>query len=246
MSQTPRRRRPSRRARGGNSTNNAPIGVSESGSDARISTGIGRLIAPAPSNWSQLLSSFPTRLITRNKYTEIIDIPTAAASAATYLFNLNSTFDPNRTGTGHQPTGRDVLVQIYNRYRVHRVDWKIEVAPAAAQEFCIVPQNHANTYTDIDTAGEQPHSVLHGGTTTTNMVRFTGGCMLHLVNGQTEAQYAANEDCASLVSTTPAETICLAIVGQNFAATPIFTACSAKVTLWYTTEWYDPIVQPSS
>ncbi len=43
-----------------------------------------------------------------------------------YKFMLNSTFDPNETGTGHQPRGRDALAAIYNDYSVLSAKWKVE------------------------------------------------------------------------------------------------------------------------
>jgi hypothetical protein len=223
-----------------------PSGVSESSTDSHISTGSDRIIVNPAIDWSGLLSTFPTRLLTRNKYTEIVDIPNGVGASSNYQFRLNSTFDPNLTGTGHQPASRDTLILVYNKYRVHRADWYIEIAPAAAQEFSINPQNHATTYADIGVASEQPRAVARSGSTTTNLVRFRGGAMLHTVNGQTQAQYAANEDCAAAVNSSPTEIIVLNICGQNFASSPAFTGCSAKVTIWYTTEWYDPITVPSS
>jgi len=37
-----------------------------------------------------------------------------------YNFRANSVFDPNSTGTGHQPYGHDLWQQVYNHYRVVR------------------------------------------------------------------------------------------------------------------------------
>lgn len=230
------------------SSSRAPFGVPESSSDSRIATGSDVITISPSVDWSKLLSTFPTRLLTRNKYTEIVDISSVVGGCGNYQFRLNSTFDPNLTGAGHQPSGRDILVLIYNRYRVHRADWAIEFSPATgiSQEFCVGPQNHSNTYATITDAGEQPRSVLKSGNLTSNLVRFRGGVMLHTVNGQTQAQYAANEDCAAIVSASPTEVINLSLTGQNFIAAANFTACSAKVTIWYTTEWYDPVSVPQS
>ncbi len=38
-----------------------------------------------------------------------------------YVFRLNSLYDPDLTGTGHQPYGFDQFAALYSRYKVDRV-----------------------------------------------------------------------------------------------------------------------------
>ena len=42
----------------------------------------------------------------------------AANFASSYKFNLNSLYDPNESGLGHQPMGFDELMSIYEKYTV--------------------------------------------------------------------------------------------------------------------------------
>lgn len=44
--------------------------------------------------------------------------PGTFPAAANYYFSCNSIYDPNRTGTGHQPRGHDELANIYATYVV--------------------------------------------------------------------------------------------------------------------------------
>lgn len=44
--------------------------------------------------------------------------PGAAGTAAAYVFSANGLYDPNITGTGHQPLGFDQLMAMYNHYVV--------------------------------------------------------------------------------------------------------------------------------
>lgn len=71
------------------------------------------------------LQPIPQRYITKMKYSEQV----STDAAGRYMFNLNSIFDPNRTGTltGHQPYGFDTLATLYNRYRVISCGYRIQV-----------------------------------------------------------------------------------------------------------------------
>lgn len=46
------------------------------------------------------------------------NVGTATGVLASHLFNLNNLFDPDATGGGHQPRGRDQWATLYSRYRV--------------------------------------------------------------------------------------------------------------------------------
>lgn len=56
--------------------------------------------------------------IVKMRYHENISIDPATGLAGSYIFRANSVFDPNFTGTGHQPLGHDEWTNFYNRYCV--------------------------------------------------------------------------------------------------------------------------------
>lgn len=60
----------------------------------------------------------PSRKLVRMRYTESLQIAPAAFSTAVYFFSANNIFDPNVTGTGHQPRGHDQWAAFYNHYVV--------------------------------------------------------------------------------------------------------------------------------
>lgn len=64
-------------------------------------------------------TAFPASKITTLKYTEgYITVDAPVGSSAGYVFRANGLFDPNYTGTGHQPLGFDQWCAMYNRYVV--------------------------------------------------------------------------------------------------------------------------------
>lgn len=45
-------------------------------------------------------------------------IPSSGAAASNYFFSANGMFDPNITGTGHQPMGFDQMMSLYEQFTV--------------------------------------------------------------------------------------------------------------------------------
>ncbi len=67
------------------------------------------------------LGGFKDSNLVRLKYADLIKIDTTAAASSIpteYVFRANSCFDPDYTGTGHQPRGWDEQANIYNHYCV--------------------------------------------------------------------------------------------------------------------------------
>lgn len=62
------------------------------------------------------------------KYAEDFTLNGGAAGVTdNYQFRLNSIFDPNFTGVGHQPVNHDQLSAIFERYKVYRIDYKVVI-----------------------------------------------------------------------------------------------------------------------
>jgi len=67
----------------------------------------------------------PPVLKTKLKYTENV-YATSTGGDYTYIFRLNSIYDFDYSGTGHQPMGHDQLATLYENYRVTGVRWQIK------------------------------------------------------------------------------------------------------------------------
>jgi len=61
---------------------------------------------------------FPEQLRTTLRYSESYDIGAATFGTTKQFVSANGIFDPNITGTGHQPLGFDQLMAVYNHYVV--------------------------------------------------------------------------------------------------------------------------------
>jgi len=61
---------------------------------------------------------FPDSMICNHRYADNYPLVCTSGILATQKMRWNSTFDPDFTGTGHQPLYRDTLASIYDHYSV--------------------------------------------------------------------------------------------------------------------------------
>lgn len=75
---------------------------------------------PNPNSWTRVTRNvgFPNKMTMRHRYTEAISLGSVTGVLATYNFSANGMFDPNITGTGHQPLYFDQMAAIYDHYTV--------------------------------------------------------------------------------------------------------------------------------
>jgi hypothetical protein len=72
---------------------------------------------------------FPAERTVTLNYCDYDKMTASTGVLAKYQFRLNSCFDPDFTGTGHQPMGFDQWAAYYNHYVVESVDYEVQLAP---------------------------------------------------------------------------------------------------------------------
>lgn len=160
------------------------------------------------------------------------------------LMNLNSIYDPDRSGIGHQPLGRDQWITWYNRYRVYKVSYVItftNLDPDQSATVAVINQNGVPTYAD-ESAFEQPGAFMKviGARDGSSRTQIKGTVYLPRLNGKTPSAYRANDDTQALFGANPAE-----ILTQALVVAP--TLVGAEVNVGYTIkylyycEMFDPL-----
>lgn len=91
-------------------------------------------------------SGFPEMMTQKLKYAEAIR-HTVTAGFLQYVFSANGLFDPNITGSGHQPLYFDQLMAIYNHYAV--ISSHIKITPYTGATIDLVKA----VYVDDDASG---------------------------------------------------------------------------------------------
>jgi hypothetical protein len=160
-----------------------------------------------------------------------------------YQWNLNSIFDPNLTGTGHQPLGYDQWSAFYGRYRVLSVRVQFTAVNFSTVDTLRVLMAATNSITALDTinAPEQPNAIatvlsIKGGNDVVTLDRTYD---LPVVNGRTLSEYRGSDTTQSAFGTSPTERLILhcflaTITGGNVTA-------QTETRMWYTVELFDPL-----
>lgn len=174
-------------------------------------------------------------------YTEVLNRNPGGVSDD-YQFNLNSLFDPNRTGTGHQPLGFDQYTAFYNRYRVMALRYDITVSnnSTSALFFAVAPTN-STTSLDLLNVTEQPMAkrAQLAGSAGYNVARIEGIVSLPLLNGRSVAEYRGSTNTEATMTTSPAEALLLHVFGGSMDASVV--NYSLVVRMYFDTILFDRV-----
>lgn len=188
-------------------------------------------------NVNRGLQPFASRYITKMKYSETAFL--SIANSYQYAFNLNSVFDPNQTGVGHQPYGFDQLTPIYNRYRVIGCKYVVNAySTTSAIRFGTICTNDGPPINNMSELAENPRAQTRVQLPNGNTMTISGNISIPKLMGRTKQQYMADDRFQAQVTASPAELALLTIYGAglNDAVTDI----NVVVTLEYTVEFFDP------
>lgn len=100
---------------------------------------------------------FPKMLKFKHKYVDDISL-TAGATTQRYLFACNGMYDPDITGTGHQPLFFDQLTELYNHYHVIGSKIKYTIVPAGTSvqvPFKVISTINDDSTPSVSTAAEE-------------------------------------------------------------------------------------------
>lgn len=162
---------------------------------------------------------------------------------ADQTWNMNSLFDPDRTGAGAQPAGFDQWAAFYNRYVVYKCAYEhtitnttggiginISVLPVNGSTAPTIQEAMANSFGSFGalTNSGEPHHCRK----VVDLAQFTG---------KSRAAYLADDQYSALTSASPAEILCMILRVQDQAGGTNFTG-NVMTKLTFYAEFFDPIV----
>jgi len=190
-------------------------------------------------NVNRSLQPIANRYICKQKYAATL----VTNGVGQYILNMNSLFDPDRSGIGHQSYAYDVLSTLYNRYRVTNCKWRIQNPTGATGSAIIlatIPNNDASlAFADTGVMLENPrckYIIQNPGAPVTSL---RGSMSLPTLTGRTKAQYMADDRYQADVTSSPLELALLYVQTFNSLTGLALGGIGFTITLEYTAEFFD-------
>jgi len=193
------------------------------------------------------LDPFPAHVTRDLTYAELFQFTTGTAGiyGTQQSMRMNSIFDPNYTGTGHQPYGRDTMNTLYSRYRVDRCSFELWfTTPGAGNDIlctCSVAAGTSASLTGLapDRPLEWPFAQFGQlSSSGSRLCVLRGTFNLEDVLGVSQAKYRSEENYCALMSADPAQDILLTFSVASFSASG-GEATSVMCRLVYHTTLYE-------
>lgn len=188
--------------------------------------------------------SFPRQMKISLRYSDTNAKTSSSTLFIDHVYNLNSIFDPDRTGTGHQPQGHDVWAQLYNRYRVDACTVKVVFTNSSPNgtRLGLLGSNDATAITDGNILCESPFGVHKNMTSTGPAVSLIKRFDLAALTGISRPVYNAEERYSAIMGANPGEVIVAHVGGQAEASFTFYYSIDMEfeVTL------FDPVQLPTS
>lgn len=204
-------------------------------------------------NVNRSLQPFSQRYICKMKYaTQLTNTGPSGSGWATYRFNLNSIYDPDQTGIGHQPYGHDTLSTLYNRYRVIKCTYTISAistGTTSGNQYTVVaalPANEVHSISRIEDAQESPKCRFITQAPNSGLKVLRGTVYMPSLMGRSKSQYMSDDRYQATYGASPNELAILNVFTGllNGAAETVTT--QLNVVLEYTVESFDFKVLPQS
>lgn len=119
-----------------------------------------RKLAVVPRTRVKIGQGFPKQLTTMLKYSDTFNMTSTSGATATYYLSCNGIFDPNITGTGHQPLYYDQLMAIYDQWVVIGSKITYRIVPYTVQNVpwrfaTFINDDSSLTPSNVDIVAEQ-------------------------------------------------------------------------------------------
>lgn len=153
---------------------------------------------------------FSAKTVKRLRYSTSMSLASTSGVVVSYVFAANGLFDPDVTGTGHQPMGFDEMMLYYNHYCVYSCECIVIAKGASANKMtvCVRQDAAATPITVIDRIVELGGSVieyLELGATSGSTKRLEASIDIARLQGISRSALTADSTLRGSVTANPSE-----------------------------------------
>lgn len=211
------------------------------------------LIIPGSLTMNVLPRSFMAKL----RYAETFSLTTGAAGiiGSVQVMTLNNIYDPNQSGTGHQPYGFDQLAAFYGYFVVHHTKWRLLATTiGGTPEVCLAYQLYP-AVSGVTIAGISTDAATEKAAVTTLPVGPSGVDRARMIQGEsdiwkilgiTKQQYLDNLDQYGAAVTTGPTVGAYLEFGIGSYSGNAGETLSVQVVMDFDVEFYSPKTLPQS
>lgn len=202
----------------------------------------------------------PPSLCTTHRYSQdflVLNQSVTGLTGTPVAWRLGSLFDPDFSGTGHQPRGYDQLAQLYNQYQVYKVHIQVKVVAA----------NGSGSYTPFLAVGVTPNAnpggftlmsqtaaeieertintVINCGQVAQANITFDQDLYLADIEGLSRAEYMTDLTYKAIIGNNPTKTPYVALACGSYELAP---GCSVRglINIEYYVKWTSPAMTAPS
>lgn len=194
-------------------------------------------------NVGRSLTPIAQRYITKMKYAESVTSAMGLGTYALVRFNLNSIFDPNQTGIGHQPYGHDTFQTMYNRYRVIGCSYRVAAistnTAGSYTQTAVIPSNETLSPVSVSEIRENPRAKYALQAPQSPLKYISGYVAINSLVGRTKAQYMADDRYQAQFGASPQEAAILNIYTGLLTENGASDTIVYNIELNYTVEFFD-------
>lgn len=207
------------------------------------------------------VGGFPKSKTVKLKYVDVITMDPGAAVPVYYYYRANSLFDPDLTGTGHQPRGFDQWAAVYDHYTVMSSTIRVQAVPKQTVGSTIIPCVYGvctdddptwdhGTVADIiesrQSRGWRYASNATEGSSTGKRPSITSHCDVAKFYGTTPKELLNNPRFNANTSANPTEGVYHVIWAGPMDISYNPSSVSMLVEIWFTATFTEPKTLPSS
>lgn len=178
-------------------------------------------------------------------YENTLGISASIGSIGIYWFSANGLYDPNSTGTGHQPLGFDQMMLLYEQYTVYRSHIKVNFLSStsgneARVALILAPDTTVPSLTATMENGLLKSDIVIWGTDGHHRMKTLElSCDIPKYFGREREAVIADPSLTGTVAANPIEQVYFGIcVWSPFQAAA--TSVSFDVTLSFDTHYWEP------